>query len=319
MLHQPVSIVQAAPPPILGCDVAKATICIHDDVSGRSWSLANKPDALATLIAEHPDHHIVVEATGGYELALVEAALAKARTVYRIHPNQAHAFARSLGLHAKTDPIDAAALALFGRLFHSRLRPFRLPSEAERRLRQLARRRDELIAMQTQERNRLKAPDPHTPRDSISRMLAHLADEIALIQADIRQVFRDNQPLAEKQAILCAIKGLGLTTAHNLLAALPELGELSGKQISALAGLAPHPHDSGTRSGYRKTGKGRSEVRRILFMATLAATRFNPVIKAFYKRLIDNAKKPMVAIIACARKLLVIANAKIRDAQLQQS
>ncbi|WP_070158310.1 IS110 family transposase [Sphingobium phenoxybenzoativorans] len=316
MLHQPLDVSQAGAPAILGCDVAKATIQIHDNASGRNWSIPNKPQPLAALIAQHPHHHILVEATGGYEIALIEIALAHERTVYRIHPNQARAFAQSLGQRAKTDPIDAAALALFGHMFHARLRPFHLPSQDERRLRQLARRRDELIAMRTQERNRLKAPEPLTPRDSMTRMLAHLADEIACIQAEIERIFLGNRQLAEKQAVLCAIKGLGKTTAHNLLATLPELGALSGKHIAALGGLAPHAHDSGSRTGYRKTGKGRSEVRRILFMATLAATRHNPTIKAFYDRLIANTKKPMAAIIACARKLLTIANAKIRDAQI---
>jgi transposase len=319
MLHQPHADSQVTPPPMLGCDVAKATICIHDSLSGRCWTIINKPVALNALIAEHPCHHIVVEASGGYELALVEAARAQGQTLYRVHPNQVLGFARSLGQNGKTDPIDSRSLALFGTMFHARLRPFHLPSDAERKLRQLARRRDELIAIRTQERNRLKAPDPHTPCDSITRMLDYLKAEITLIQIDIEAIFNNNQPLAQKQSVLCNIKGISAVTAHNLLATLPEIGQLTGKQIAALAGLAPYPRDSGTKTGYRKTGKGRADVRPILFMATLSAIRHNPDIKAFYQRLIANAKKPMVAVVAAARKLLVIANAKIRDAELQQS
>jgi transposase len=319
MLHQPHIDSQVTSPPMLGCDVAKATICIHDSLSGRCWTIANKPAVLNALITDHPCHHIVAEASGGYELALVEAALAQGRTFYRVHPNQVLGFARSLGQKGKTDPIDSASLSLFGTMFHARLRPFRLPSDAERKLRQFARRRDELVAMRTQERNRLKAPDIHTPRDSITRMLDHLNTEIACIKRDIETIFSDSEPLAQRQAVLRNIKGIGAITAHNLLATLPEIGQLTGKQIAALAGLAPYPRDSGTKNGYRRTGKGRADVRRILFMATLSAIRHNPHIKAFYQRLIANAKKPIVAIIAAARKLLIIANAKIRDALLQQS
>lgn len=319
MLHHPHGDSQVASPPMLGCDVAKATICIHDSLSGRCWTIANTRAALNALIAEHSCHHIVAEASGGYELALVEAALAQGRPVYRVHPNQVLGFARSLGQKGKTDPIDAASLALFGTMFHARLRPLRLPSVAERKLRQFARRRDELLAMRTQEHNRLKAPDPHTPRDSITRMLDHLNAEIACIQDNIEAIFADNVPLAQRLAVLRTIKGIGAITAHNLLATLPEIGQLTGKQIAALAGLAPYPRDSGTKNRYRKTGKGRADVRRILFMATLSAIRHNPPIKAFYQRLIANAKKPIVAVIAAARKLLTIANAKMRDALPHQS
>lgn len=317
MLHQAHAADQATPA-MLGCDVSKATITVHDSRSGRTWKVINKRPDLTALVEAHPDHRIVVEASGGYEVMLIEAALAVGLIVYRLHPNQAHAFAATLCQRAKTDPVDASGLAAFGTLFHARLRPFRLPTAAEHQLRRLARRRDELLVMRTQERNRLKAPDNSPVQQSLTRMIGELDAELERIQNDIDALFRAAPDLDGKRAVLVAIIGIGTVTAQNLIAALTEIGEISGKQIAALAGLAPFARDSGTKAGYRKTGKGRADARRIIFMATLAAIRFNPVIRDFYTRLRQNGKKPMQAIIASARKLLVIANAKVRDS-IQQS
>lgn len=322
MLHAstPDSQPQPAPPAaILGVDVAKATLAIHDTATGVTVTIANTASAIRAFLAGRPHHAVVAEATGGHEALLLACAHEAGLAAFRVHPNRVLAFARAIGRQAKTDAIDAATIAAFAQTHAATLRPAPPPDPARDTLRQLARRRDELVAMRTQETNRAKSPGNDAARPGIARMLAFLAQEIARIEADIAALLRDTPALAATAAVLTGNKGVGAVTAANLLAAMPELGALSGKQAASLAGLAPHPRDSGTRRGYRATGRGRRDVRRILFMATLAATRHNPVIRTFYQRLTAAGKKPLLAITAAARKLLVILNAKLRDHLAQQS
>lgn len=309
----------AAPPPVLGCDVGKFTITVHSSRTGKSFTLANTEPAIAELVEAHADHELVMEATGGYELALAAAALAAGMTCFRLDPRRAWAFTIGLGHKAKTDALDAAALAEIGRTQGHRLTRFALPPEPVRRLRQLASRRCDLIAMRTAEQNRQKGPQGEDWAESLAAHLAFLNHQIARIEEQMARLIATDTHLARKQQVLLAIKSIGPRTAQSLIASLPELGTLSGKQITALAGLAPYARDSGTRSANRKTGRGRSQPRQALFMAALSAIRFNPAIHTFYQRLIANGKKPKLALIAAARKILVIANAKIRDALIQQS
>lgn len=304
---------------VLGIDVAKATLAVHDTATGATVTIANTATAIRTLLAGRPHHAVVAEATGGHEALLFACAHAAGLVAFRVHPNRVLAFARASGRYAKTDAIDAATIAAFAQTHAATLRPSPPPDPARDTLRQLARRRDELVAMRTQETNRRKSPGNHAVQPSITRLLKALADEIRRIEAAITDLLRKTPQLAGIAAVLTSNKGVGATTAANLLAAMPELGSLTGKQVASLAGLAPHPRDSGTRRGYRSTGRGRRDVRRILFMATLAAARHNPVIRNFYQRLIANGKKPLIAITAAARKLLVILNAKLREHLAQQS
>jgi transposase len=312
MLYPTASTIEE-PVPVLGCDVGKEQIALFDSASGHNTVIANTPEAIAGLLAGHAGHIVVLEATGGYEIALADAAHARGHTVYRLHPSQAWAFRRSLGLMAKTDSLDAYGHCQIGLLHRHRLRPYQPARPDRQALRQLVERRDELVGMRTAETNRSKAPQAGLIAHSAQRHLAWLEKEILQIEADIENLIAQNHDLAYTSNVLCTVSGVGRRTAQVLIANLPELGTVSGKQIAALAGLAPYARDSGYRSGPRHTGRGRRAPRRALYMACLAALRFNPAIKTFYNRLRANGKNPKTAIIAAARKLIVILNAKIRD------
>lgn len=306
-------------PPVLGCDVGKQQIAVFDSVSRQSEVIANRGEAIAELLAAHPGHVLVLDATGGYEIALADAAFALGHTVYRLHPSQAWAFRRSLGLVAKTDALDAYGHCLIGLLHAHRLRPY-VPARPERQaLRQLVERRDELIGMRTAETNRAKAPEAGLVAQSARRHLAWLETEITAIDRQIAETIARSETLSRDRKVMAALTGVGPATAQALLAWLPELGYASGKQITALAGLAPYARDSGRRNAPRHTGQGRRAPRRALYMACLSAVRFNPKIRTFYNRLKAAGKPPKAALIAAARKLLIIINAKIRDARPQYS
>ena len=303
----------------LGADVGKENIVFWDRHTHTLSTVPNRKTNLNAYLRHHPDRVVVLEATGGYEAVLIACALQTRLTLYRVTPSRARAFAHASGQLAKTDALDAQILAAYACTHHADLHPYQPPSETSNNLRKLTRRRDELIAMRTQERNRLQAPDNMPLRASIRTVLACLERQIASIEAAIAQTVAQAPSLAQTIKTLEAVAGVGNTTAVNLIAAMPELGSLTGKAVAALAGLAPHPRSSGQKTGYRRTGtSGRTSVRRILFMATMTATRYNPCIRTFYQRLIANGKKTMLALTACARKLLVILNAKLRDARLNQ-
>ncbi len=221
----------------------------------------------------------------------------------------------SVGIYAKTDVIDAKALADYAAINQEWLQPFHLPEPEEiKPLRQWNRRRDDLVKQRTQESNRLQSPDNADLRSSFEAIIACLDQEIARAEATIKTVLEQSSALMAKLEVLTTVKGVGVVTAVRLLAAMPELGTLNGKQAASMAGLAPFPRDSGKRKGYRRTRAGRVEIRDALYMAALSASRYNSELKAFYDRLRQNGKKPMQAMIAVARKLLVILNAKMRDA-----
>lgn len=302
----------------LGADVAKDTITFYCPRTQQTTTLRNRVVSLRAFLKKHQEQTLVLEATGGYEMRLTELALSMKMVVYRVNPYRVRAFMRATGQNAKTDAIDAQALAAFAAQHYASLRPFVPLSPDEKKLHQLTRRRDELIVMRTQEKNRLQAPDNATLVKSIRTVLACLSKQIASIDAELLALIKKSNDLSRKTNVLTNVAGVGQITATNLLAAMPELGSLDRKKVAALAGLAPFAKDSGSKSGYRKTGRGRRDVRRILFMAAFAASRYNPQLKTFYSRLIQNGKKPMLALIAVARKLLTILNAKIRDDFLLQ-
>jgi transposase len=317
MLHQHTTACHA-PVSILGIDVGKAALAVYVPATAKSLTVSNTPAGIKAFLKQYQGAALALEATGGYETALVAAALAAGHTVYRVNARRVRAFMESAGTLAKTDAIDARAIADYAAHYAERLVPFTPPSDAMRRLRKLVCRRDELIAMRTKEKNRLQAPDlDDLQKHSIQGVLACLNQQVKTIDASIRQLLEDDQVMADKIDTMTQVSGIGETTAFALLASMPELGTLTGKQITSLAGLAPHPRDSGTKKGYRRTGRGRKQVRRLLYMGALAAIRYNQDIHTFYQRLINNGKKPLQAIIAVCRKLLVILNARLRDRQLQ--
>lgn len=301
----------------VGVDVGKETLAIHIAASNKALIIPNNAAAIKDFLRLDPQATLVLESTGGYEAELITLAIKAKHTVYRVNARRVRAFMESVGIYAKTDAIDAKALADFAIANARYLHPFLLPTPEMKKLRQLARRRDELIAMRTQETNRLKAPDNACLQTSLKAVLKCFKVQIEVLERQLAELTKGSQGLQEKIDVLRAVKGVGQVTAVNLLVAMPELGQLNGKQVASLAGLAPFPRDSGKKKGYRRTRGGRVEVRNALYMAALSAARYHDDIKIFYQRLIKNGKRPLQALIAVARKLLVILNAKLRDAALK--
>ena len=304
-------------PSWVGVDVGKETLAIHIVASNKALIVPNKAAAIKDFLRLNPQATLVLESTGGYEAEIIALAIKAKHTVYRVNARRVRAFMESVGIYAKTDAIDAKALADFAIANARYLHTFVLPTPEMKKLRQLARRRDELIAMRTQETNRLKAPDNACLQASIKAVLKCFKAQIETAEKQLAEITKSSQGLQEKIDVLTGVKGVGQVTAVNLLVAMPELGQLNGKQVASLAGLAPFPRDSGKKKGYRRTRGGRVEVRNALYMAALSAARYHDDIKIFYLRLIKNGKRPLQALIAVARKLLVILNAKLRDAALK--
>lgn len=252
---------------------------------------------------------IVVEATGGYERLMVAELSAAGLPIAVVNPTRVRRFADSLGQLAKTDKIDARMIAHFASVVRPPVRP--LKSEEEERLGDLLDRRRQVIAMQTAEKNRLQTSRGRI-RDDIEEHVDWLAAKLNELDKEIAGMIRDSQEWREKAALLRSVPGVGPVTAATLLADLPELGTLNRQKIAALVGVAPFNKDSGKKQGKRRIFGGRASVRRTLYMAALVSTRFNPVIKQFYDRLIDRGKEKKVALTACMRKLLVIVNAMVR-------
>ncbi|WP_282677646.1 IS110 family RNA-guided transposase, partial [Serratia marcescens] len=256
---------------------------------------------------------VLMEATGGLEAAVACALQAEGFEIAVVNPRQARDFARAMGYLAKTDRIDARALTQMAEVINrhpERGRFIRALPDAERQvLAAMVVRRRQLITMLVAERNRLHPAHPQS-RKSINIIIKALEDELSRIDADMNTHIQNHfKELAER---LSSIKGIGVMTTAALLAEVPELGSLSRRKVSALVGVAPVNRDSGTMRGRRTIFGGRAGVRTALYMATLVASRFNPVIKAFYMRLVDAGKPKKVALVACMRKLLTILNAMLR-------
>jgi len=298
------------PTRFIGCDVGKAEIIVFDSASGKTTSLPNRADALAAFAASlDPAALVVCEPTGGYEAALLDAMVAAGRAAHRADARKVKAFIRSLGILGKSDAIDAKALAQYGRERHDRLTRWQPREQHRDQLQLLVSMRRDLVRQRVAHRNRRQAPGAAPVAARLQRIIATLDAEIAGIRALIDAC----DTLAQTVHTLTDIAGIGQTTAAQLTALMPELGSLNRKQAAALAGLAPHPKQSGTNNAYRRTRGGRPEVKHTLFMAALAAARHNPTLNTFYKRLISNGKKPIVALVAVMRKLITIANARLRD------
>jgi transposase len=299
----------------IGCDVGKHFVIVFDSATGRTASLANESKALEAFAAAlDPASLVICEATGGYEGALLDALAQAGRAVHRADARKVKAFIRSLGTLAKTDAIDARALARYGQERHDRLPLWRPREEARERLHGLVMTRRDLIEQRVAFRNRLQAPGSGPVAARLERVLRALDEEIAGLEADIAQLIGSHAPLAHSMKVLQTIGGVGATTAATLLALMPELGALPRRQAAALAGLAPHPRQSGKMDAYRRTRGGRPDVKRALFMAALSARKHNKQLNAFYERLVGDGKKPLVALTALMRKIIVIANARLRDA-----
>ena len=259
---------------------------------------------------------IVLETTGGYEMRLLLTLCEKGFAVHRANTRKVKNFVRSLGNGAKTDSLDGQALALYGYERHARLECFKPQSKQSLELYELVQRCKDLKFMLVAEKNRLKAPRANYVKESCELMIDALSKQILALTARINEIIESDIVLKKKKEILKSIPGIGEVTANYLLILLPEMGKLNRKQIASLTGLAPIANDSGLYKGYRATGHGRAGVKPILFMAAMAARNSNSWLKSFYKRLVEAGKKKIVALTALMRKIIVIANARIRDFDL---
>jgi len=299
----------------VGIDVSKDRLDIAVLGEKQAWQVENTCkgiDGLVQWMQELQPELVVVEATGGYQRSVVDALFQAGLSVTVVNPARVRQFARACGLLAKTDKLDAQVLAVFGQ----RVQPKRYEgkSEAEKQLSALLVRRKQLEEMLKAEQNRLRTVAPNL-RGSVERIIAILKEEKKRLEEQIEQFLNEQKAWQEQREILSSAPGVGKVTTATLLADLPELGRLDRKKIAALVGMAPMNYDSGRKRGYRKTKGGRTDVRSVLYMSTLVATRHNPVIQAQYQQLLKRGKLKKVALTACMRKFLTILNAMLRDQQ----
>lgn len=298
----------------MGIDVSKSRLDAAIGSAGGVHGFDNDADGHAALVAHlraAAPAWVVLEATGGYERAAVAALAAAGLPVIVINPRRGRAFANAAGVLAKTDRIDARVLALYA----ERLGPVRrtLPDERQHELTDLVTRREQLVGMRTQEKNRLEQSHSPAIRKSIAAVIKALQKQIDDTQAQIAALIEESPVWKQAAERLDSVPGVGFTTACVLLANLPELGALSRQHIAALVGLAPINRDSGSSRGQRGIGGGRAGVRTALYMAALTAVRHNPVLKCFYAKLLKAGKAKKLALTAVAHKLLTILNALMRN------
>jgi transposase len=298
-----------------GIDVSKLYLDLALWSEDRSWRFSNDPEGIEALtqkLVGTTPTLIALEATGGYEQAAARRLNQAGLPVAIVSPRRVRDFARAKGLLAKTDRLDAHNLAHFAQAVRPHPRP--AVSDAQRLLAGLVSRRRQLLRMLTAERNRR--------RNALPELGAHLEAHITWLEqerreldAEIEGVLGSEEALQAKAELLCSAPAVGTITAASLLAECPELGTLDRKKIAALVGVAPMNKDSGGKSGRRRIMGGRAPLRSSLYMAALSASRFNPVIRDFYQRLVAQGKEKKLALAACMRKLLTMLNAMMRDNQ----
>jgi len=300
----------------VGIDVAKDRLDVHVRPTGEAFAVARDGEGLAALVdrlrALSP-RLVVSEATGGFEQVVAGALGAAGLPIVVVNPRQIRDFARALGRLAKTDRIDAETIAIFAERVQPELRP--LPDAQARLLGELIARRRQVIEMIVAEGNRARLLESRRLKKRIERHRSALQDELSEIDGELDETIRGTPIWCENENLLKSVPGVGNGLARTLLAELPELGSLDRKQIAALVGLAPFNRDSGSLRGKRTIWGGRATIRTSLYMAALVASRCNPVIARFYRRLLAAGKPKKLALTACMRKLLIILNAIIRDQQ----
>jgi transposase len=299
---------------VIGIDVAKDRLDVCVRPSGESFVVARNGagiEGLAQRLKTLAPRVVAIEATGGFETVVAAGLAAAAVPVVVVNPAQVRAFAQALGRRAKTDPIDAAVIAHFVEATKAQPRP--LPDETTRLLADLIARRRQIVDMMAAEGQRDRRLTNKRLKKSIARLRKALEKELAEIDSEIDDHVRGSPVWAAKEDLLASVPGVGPVVARTLIAELPELGSLDRRKIAALVGLAPWTRQSGHWRGRSFIGGGRSTVRKTLFMAAMVAARHNPALKAFRDKLVAAGKSKLVAIIAVARKLLVILNAILRD------
>ena len=298
----------------VGIDVAKDRLDVHLRPSGEPFAVARDGKGLEELTARLGGLEValvVLEATGGFEVTVAAALCAAGLPLAVVNPRQIRDFARATGRLAKTDALDAAAIAHFAEAVHPEPRP--VPDEQARALGELITRRRQIVEMMTAERNRRKRLASRRMIRSVDRLLKALQRELSDLETDLDDTIRKTPAWRQAEDLLKSVPGIGDVTARTLIADLPELGTLSRRRIAALVGVAPFNRDSGTMRGRRTVWGGRASVRATLYMAALAASRCNPTLKRFYQRLTDAGKPKKLALTALMRKLLTILNAILRD------
>jgi transposase len=303
-------------PVYVGIDVSTTTLDVAIVPDGKHWQVPNDSTGIAALVERLVDLRpagVVTEATGGIEMPAAVALYEANIFVALVNPRQVRDFARSLGTLAKTDKLDAMIIAKFAEAVKPEPRP--LPTTTDQELKALVTRRRQLVEMLTMERNRLHTAITQL-RVRIQINVEWLRKQIEEVDHDISNLIQSSPLWRAKDNLLQSVPGVGPVLSETILAELPELGKLNSKQIAALAGVAPFNRDSGTLRGKRSIWGGRAHLRKMVYMGTLVATRFNPVIRSFYQRLITSGKAKKVALVACMRKLLVILNAMLKHGTL---
>jgi len=297
----------------IGIDVAKATLdvaCLPEQAPLRFGNDSTGFGQLRKRLLLLDRCLIVVEATGGYERRLIADLIDHGFSVARVNPRQVRDYARGIGYLAKTDRLDAAVLARFAR--EIRPRPLAPTPEKQRELDELVNRRRQLLGLHTAESNRLETVIAQRARQSIQKILKVLQQQIDHMDKAIADLIESDDQWRHKNEILQGVPGIGPVTSTTLVGELPELGQVNRQEVSALVGLAPYNHDSGTHQGQRSIHGGRASVRSALYMAALTAKRHNPLIRRFAERLERAGKKFKVVITACMRKLLILLNQLIK-------
>jgi transposase len=298
----------------VGIDVSKGRLDAHVLPQGDAFAHDNDPHGIAALadrLAPLRPALVVLEATGGLEHPAAAALSAAGLAVAVVNPRQARDFAKAMGTLAKTDAIDAKGLAEFARRVTPPVRP--LPDEQARAFEALLRRRRQLLEMRAAERNRLGLAVDRLERKSLQAHIDWLSRQLSQLDKELAAAVEASAVWRVNDELLRSIPGIGPVVSRVLIAALPELGTLDRQHIAALAGLAPVADDSGRHKGQRSIRGGRADVRCALYMAALSAARYNPALRAFASRLRAAGKAARVCLVAVARKLLVIANAVVRD------
>lgn len=297
----------------IGIDVAKGWLDVAEAGEAPSWRVDNDAASIATLVerlAAQAPQLIVLEPTGGLETAVSAALLAAGLPVAVVNPAKVRAFAHASGQRAKTDALDARLLARFGQRMQPPARP--LPDATTQELRAILARRRQIVEMHAAEENRRATTVPSLVPE-LETHLAELEAHLATLDAALARVIAASPAWQAKEALLCSIPGIGPVVARTLLAYVPELGTLTRQEAAALVGVAPLNRDSGRTQRPRSIGGGRGGVRAMLYMAALTAARCDPAMHAYCDRLEQHGKPTKVALVACMRKLLTIANAILRD------
>jgi len=300
----------------IGIDVSKDRLDIHLCPGGEAFAVPRDGEGLAELVRRLEAvsaELVVLEATGGFETVVAAALAAAGLPLAVVNPRQIRDFARATGRLAKTDRLDAAVIARFAEAIRPEPRP--VPTEEAQALGELVARRRQVVETMVAERNRRRHLTQPRLLKGVDRVLAVLQAQLSEIEADIDDAIRQTPAWRDKEDLLRTVPGIGPATARTLIAELPELGSLDRRRIASLVGLAPMNRDSGTLRGRRTITGGRSTVRSALFMSIMVALRHKLPLQATYERLRHAGKPPKVAIVACMRKLLTIANAIIRDKQ----